>query len=317
MKIIVTGGAGFIGSHLVDYLISHGHEVIVIDHFRREKLRFLNPAAKIYKVSFGSPEVEEILAKEKPQVIYHLAAQISVTYSIEQPLHDLETNILSALRLLEFSKKLGVEKIIFVSSGGAIYGDHHQIPTPEVMNAKPISPYGIHKQAFEHYLDSARIRGDINSAILRLSNVYGPRQQLTGGEGGVMPIFLNNIFTGKKSVIFGDGSSTRDYLFVHDAVEAFICALDHELDQPVNISTGQETSISQLWQLLQQIHQEGIEKDHLPFRAGEIMRSCLHPAQAQSLLGWRAATSLEQGLRETYDWFKATYYDAQGDNGTI
>jgi len=310
MKIVVTGGAGFIGSHLVDRLIEEGHGVVVLDHHQKDKLRFPNPAAKVYKLRFGDPQVEAALAKEKPEAIFHLAAQISVTFSVEHPIDDVETNIIDALKLLEYGRRAGVKKIVFVSSGGAIYGDHSIVPTPEVMDAKPISPYGIHKQAFEHYLDSLQNSSDISVAVLRPANIYGPRQQLTGGEGGVMPIFLNNFLNNRESVVFGDGSSTRDYLYVADAVDAFVAALDCKPPHPVNISTGRETSIAELWQILTAIHDGAALKKHLPFRPGEIMRSCLDASAAETILNWQPKTSLEQGLRETYDWFRSTYYDA-------
>lgn len=308
MRILVTGGAGFIGSHLVDRLVAEGHEVLVVDHHKSEKLRFTNPQAKVFRIRFGDPVVKEILLQEKPEVVYHLAAQISVTYSVEHPLDDATTNVIDALRFLDAIKEAGVSKIIFVSSGGAIYGDHHIIPTPEVMNARPISPYGIHKQAFEHYLDSWQVNNNISVAVLRFANVYGPRQQLRGGEGGVMPIFLNNFFTHQESIIFGDGASTRDYLYVQDAVDAFLKALDRELPRPVNVSTGKETSVLELWEILSRIHAGEINKRHLPARSGEINRSCLDHSLAQQILGWEPKTALVDGLRETYDWFKKTYY---------
>lgn len=310
MKTVVTGGAGFLGSHLVDRLVAEGHKPIVIDHYRQDKLRFPNAKAKVYKMRFGDDAVGEVLEKERPDAVFHLAAQISVTYSVEHPIKDAQTNIMDALRLLDHAIKAGVGKMVFVSSGGAIYGDHPVTPTPEVMDAKPISPYGIHKQAFEHYLDGLQHRGDIDVSIVRPANFYGPRQQVKGGSGAVVPIFLSKIFNGEEALIFGEGASTRDYVYVKDGIDAFMKALQTSTHEPVNIATGEEVSILKLWEILSSIHDGETVKRHEPSRPGEIEKSCLHPGRAEKILGWRATTPLEQGLRETYDWFKKTYYDA-------
>ena len=315
MKIVVTGGAGFIGSHLVDRLVMEDHDVIVVDHHRRNKLRFPNSNSRVYKMRFGDPELANMFEQESPDAVFHLAAQISVTHSVSNPVYDAQTNVIDALQLLQHAKRTGVEKFIFVSSGGAIYGDQELLPTPELMNAQPISPYGVNKQAFEHYLDAFGQVSDTSASVLRFANVYGPRQQLTGGEGGVIPLFLNKIFSKEEAIIFGDGSSTRDYVYVEDAVDAFMLALQKDLGVPINISTGAETSIQELWDILSDIHIGETKKVHEPDRPGEILRSCLDSSKCREVLGWEPATTLEQGLRQTYDWFKKTYY-AAGDNKT-
>jgi UDP-glucose 4-epimerase len=304
MKVLVTGGAGFIGSHLVDRLVSEGHDVVVIDHHKRKKRRFPNPEAKVHKVSFADAQaMEGVFTREKPDAVFHLAAQISVTKSIADPAGDAQTNIVDAIALLELARRHGCKKIIFSSSGGAIYGDHGVRPTPEIMNAKPISPYGIGKQAMEHYLEIYNQTYGVPSVSLRFANIYGPRQ-LSGGEGGVVSIFVDRIIKGEETIMYGDGSMTRDYLFVLDAVDAFIRALEHGVIGPVNISTGREVSVADLWGKIQDIHGAKQEPNFKPFRPGEVQHSVLSPHRAKEVLGWEPKTTLEEGLKETYDWFK-------------
>lgn len=316
MKIVVTGGAGFVGSHLVDRLALEGHEVVVVDHHKRDKLRFPNSEARVIKTHFGDPKIVDLFLAEKPDAVFHLAAQISVTHSVVDPVMDAQINIIDALQLLQAAKDAGTKKFIFASSGGAIYGDEDIVPTPELPNAQPISPYGVHKQTFEHYLQSMSRDSAISPIVLRFANIYGPRQQLSGGEGGVIPRFLEKILTNDTAIIFGDGSATRDYVFVDDAVDAFLLALQTDVPFPVNIATEKETSLLELWDLLARIHGEDVKKQHLPERKGEIMRSCLNASLGREILLWKPKTSLEQGLQQTYDWFKKTYYDASGNNGT-
>lgn len=304
MKICVTGGAGFVGSHLVDALVEDGHDVIVIDHFKREKKRFLNDSAKVYKISVADEGLEQVFEQEKPDVVCHLAAQISVTESVKDPVHDARVNILDALSLLEVAQRTGVQKIIFASSGGAIYGDHDELPTPELEHAEPISPYGIAKQSFEQYLQALHLAGGPLFINLRFANIYGPRQlPKNGGEAGVVAIFLDRLKKGEDVSIFGDGSSTRDYVYVSDAVEAFKKAIEAEQDGTYNISTGVETSVLDLWNTLKEIH--GTEHDHAfaPAREGEILRSALNPEKAKSGLGWSPKVTVFDGLKEAHRWF--------------
>ncbi|MBT4857178.1 NAD-dependent epimerase/dehydratase family protein [Candidatus Uhrbacteria bacterium] len=305
MKVLVTGGAGFIGSHLVDRLIDDGHEVIVIDHHKREKRRFPNAAATTHKVGFADEAaMEAVFKKEKPDAVCHLAAQISVTKSIEDPVADAQTNIVDAIALLDMARRHGCNKIVFSSSGGAIYGDHGIHPTPEIMNAQPISPYGIGKQAMEHYLELYSKAHGMQGVSLRFANIYGPRQQLSGGEGGVVPIFLDKILSGDPVTIFGDGSMTRDYLFVHDAVDAFVRALESDVSAAVNVSTGREVSVLELWNMVQDVHGKKQEPNFAPFRTGEVQHSVLAPNSAKDILGWEPMTTFEEGLAKTYKWFR-------------
>jgi len=304
MKVLVTGGAGFIGSHLVDRLINDGHQVVVIDHHKREKRRFPNPNATVYKVSFADVEaMRAVFEKERPDALCHLAAQISVTKSVEDPVADARINIVDSLALLDLARAYKCHRIVFSSSGGAIYGDHPVRPTPEIMNAQPISPYGIGKQAMEHYLAFYQKVHGLSCVSLRFANVYGPRQ-LAGGEGGVISIFIDRILSGDPVTIFGDGSMTRDYLFVGDAVEAFARALTQEVSGPVNVATGREVSVGELWEKIQEVHGCKQEPIYAALRPGEVGRSVLAPDMAISAIDWKMKTSLEQGLKETYEWFK-------------
>ncbi|MFH1711751.1 MAG: NAD-dependent epimerase/dehydratase family protein [Patescibacteria group bacterium] len=308
MKILVTGGSGFIGSHLVDTLVAGGHEVVIVDHHQREKKRFPNSAAKLYKLSFDDPALSEVFISEQPDAVCHLAAQISVTYSVAQPIEDANRNIINSVRLMEMARQGGCEHFVFASSGGAIYGDHKLRPTPEVFDAEPLSPYGIAKQTFEYYVDFYRDKYGMKNGVLRFSNVYGPRQ-FSGGEASVISIFINKLLAGQPATIFGDGSSTRDYLFVTDAVHALAQALEQSFNETVNVSSGTEISVVELWDRLKRIHGVEHELDFQPERAGEVKCSCLSPQTAKEKLGWRAQFSLDEGLKQTYDWFKAEKQD--------
>ncbi|MCH8049130.1 GDP-mannose 4,6-dehydratase [Patescibacteria group bacterium] len=303
MKVLVSGGSGFIGSHLVDTLVAAGHEVIVVDHHKRKKRRFPNPAATLHKMSFHHPALSEIFRLERPDAVCHLAAQISVTHSVADPIMDAQTNIVNSVALLDLARKSGCKTFIFASSGGAIYGDHEIRPTPEVFDSAPLSPYGVGKQSFEHYLDFYRKHHAMRSAVLRFSNVYGPRQ-FSGGEASVISIFINKLISGDPAVIFGDGSATRDYLYVADAVDALAKTLESSFNGVVNVSSGEEISVVELWKKLKAIHGQDHPVEFHQQRTGEVQRSCLSTTLAKEKLGWQPKTSLEEGLRKTYEWFK-------------
>ncbi len=299
MKIVVTGGAGFVGSHLVDALVARGDEVIVVDHHKREKVRYPNAGATYYKIDFSDPAVDDILQNEKPDAIVHLAAQISVTYSIANPVDDARRNLVDSLALLNAAQKAGVQRFVFASSGGAIYGDHAIRPTPLVHDTLPGTPYGISKQMFEHYL----AQSGMSYAALRFANIYGPRQQVTSGgeEGSVIALFLNKLFSGEPLVIFGDGSATRDYVYVDDAVHAFIAALDSDYVGIVNVGTGVETSVQTLADTLLTIHGTTHPVTYSPFRSGETMHSALAYNSAKEHIGWVPTVTFADGLRKAYD----------------
>lgn len=309
MKVLVTGGAGFIGSHLVDALVARGHEVIVVDHHKREKLRYPNPAATLHKVDFRDAMVEEVLQRERPDAICHLAAQISVTRSIANPVHDAQKNLIDSLHLLDAARRAGVRRFIFSSSGGAIYGDHPQRPTPLLHDTLPNTPYGIGKQMFEQYLAQSHKQHGTEYVSLRFANIYGPRQQATRGgeEGNVISIFLSKLISGEPIVIYGDGAASRDYVYVDDAVDAFLRALDSTYVGPVNVSTGRETSVRMLYDLLTAAHGGGHPLVHEPYRHGETLRSVLAYDSAKEHLGWEPKTVFADGLEKTYTWFMKAF----------
>jgi UDP-glucose 4-epimerase len=308
MKVVVTGGAGFVGSHVVDALVARGDEVLVIDHYKREKLRFENDKSRIHKTSFGHESVAEIFTTERPDAVVHLAAQISVTASIVDPIHDVQNNILESLRLLSIAAQTGCKRFVFVSSGGAIYGDHPVLPTPLLDDAFPLSPYGVAKFSIEHYLSAFREQHGLASIALRFANIYGPRQQLKAtGEGNVMAVYMGRMLQGQPVTIFGDGTATRDYLYVDDAVAAILAALDSSATGAVNVGTGQGISVQTVYDTLMDIHGERHPLKYEPFRKGEVFHSVIDPASARELLGWEAKVSFEEGLRRMYEWFMGTF----------
>ena len=309
MKVLVTGGAGFVGSHLVDGLVEAGYDVVVVDHHQREKMRYPNERATVYKIDFNDPQMAKVLTDETPDVICHLAAQISVTKSIADPLFDADRNIIDSLQLLERARLAGVKKIVFASSGGAIYGDYPVRPTPLVEDSQPTTPYGVSKQIFEYYLAAYYKMYGLDYVALRFANIYGPRQQASklGEEGNVISIFLNRLLTGKPGTIFGDGSASRDYLYVKDAVQAFIRAIESDYVGKVNVSTSEETSVQELFDKLVAIHGVVHPVDYEPFRKGETMRSVLDNSSAKEFLGWLPTVSLDEGLKATYDWFMQAF----------
>ena len=303
-KVLVTGGLGFIGSNLVDALIGHGHQVVVIDRNKPGIFKPENSKAKYYQMDFGSPEVKKVFQKEKPEVVLHMAAQISVPKSVADPVGDAENNILKSLGLLEIARKSGVKRFLFASSGGAIYGDYPVFPTPELRSVKPLSPYGIGKQAFEYHLLQAGNEHGFSTMILRMANVYGPRQGLKG-DSGVVGVFCKKIALGEPIEIFNKGKETRDFIFVGDAVEAFHKAIDSNEIGFVNISSGREIKIKDLFSTLVKISGKKVDFKLSPPRSkGEILRSVLSNRLAKKKLGWQPKNSLEEGLKKTYAWFE-------------
>lgn len=308
MKILVTGGAGFVGSHLVDALVLRGDEVIVIDHYKREKLRFENAASRIHKISFGHESVEEIFAEERPEVVVHLAAQISVTASIVDPIDDAQRNIIESLRLLKIAERSGCRRFVFISSGGAIYGDHPVRPTPLLDDAFPLSPYGVAKFGFEHYLAGVDPNSGMKTIALRFANIFGPRQQLKStGEGNVMAVYLARMIAGEPVVIFGDGSATRDYVYVRDAVDAILAAIDSDAEGMVNIGTGVGVPVQAVYDTIMEIHGEEHPLLYEPFRKGEVFHSVIDPSTGFEMLGWRARVPFREGMEEMYQWFMETF----------
>ena len=303
MKIAVTGGAGFIGSHLVDYLIEQGHEVTIIDDLTIGSKKNVNKKSYFQKVSIQSPGIRKIFEKKKYQYIFHLAAQKSVIQSLTDPINDAEQNILGSLNILETIRELQPScHMIFFSTGGAIYGDTKIMPTREKHPAQPSSPYGIAKHAVEQYLDFYKKIHGISSTVLRCANVYGPRQD-PKGEAGVVAIFMNMIHKGKTPRVNGNGRQTRDFIYVKDVVRACARTLQKKTQATLNLGTGTETSVKNLLREIKKISGFRGKLQYGPTIRGEQQRSCLDNRLAKKLLGWKPRYTLEQGLRETWEWF--------------
>lgn len=303
MKILVTGGAGFIGSHIVDALLAQGHEVAVMDNLITGRKENLNTQAKFYHVDIRDKEVEDIFKREHFEVVYHQAAQMDVRKSVADPRYDAEVNILGTLNLLQQAQKTSVKKFIFASTGGAIYGEQVQFPAEEEHPTWPASPYGITKLACEKYLAFFGQNYGISYALLRYANVYGPRQS-PHGEAGVVAIFTSRMLGGEQPVINGDGKQTRDYVYVGDVVAANLRALDYPKNDYFNVGTGIETDVNELFRILNQATGNRVKELHGAAKAGEQLRSVLSYDKAARLLDWRPKVGLEQGLAQTVAWFQ-------------
>jgi UDP-glucose 4-epimerase len=314
MKILVTGGAGFIGSNVVDGYIRAGHDVVVVDNLFTGKKSNLNPKATFYKVDIRSPEVREIFEREKPEILNHHAAQISVPASVSDPLFDADVNLKGFLNLLENAVKHKTKKVIFISSGGAIYGEAEEYPTSESYAPKPLSPYAISKFCSEFYLGYYRHQHRVEYTILRYANIYGPRQ-IPHGEAGVVSIFMTNLLEGTPSVLnhFPDEPKgmIRDYCFVGDVVKANLMALTRGGEDFFNIGTGRETRTLDLYRVIYEAAKEvrpGLSEalsrlSAQAARPGDIRKSCLVVHKAKKGLGWIPETNLDQGIRLTFQWW--------------
>lgn len=303
-KILVTGGAGFIGSHLTDRLIREGCKVVVIDNLSTGEKENLNRGARFYKADVLSSEIFKIFAKEKPEAVFHFAAHIEARMSVEDPVSDAKANILGTLNVLDACRKSGVKKIIFASSGGEIYGDAKEIPTPETYAPDPISPYGVAKLAVEGYLNSYFKIFKIPFISLRLGNVYGPRQN-PKGEAGVIAIFTNKMLKKEESLfIHGDGKQTKDYIFISDVIDASVLSFEKGLEGVLNIGTGKETSVMDIFSKIKKLTNSEIKAKHTAFPKIGFKRGCLSVKKAKKTLGWRPKINLEKGLEITVDWFK-------------
>jgi UDP-glucose 4-epimerase len=301
VKIAVTGGAGFIASHVVDAYLDGGHEVHVIDDFSTGQNVNVNSQATLHRVDIAEKEAARLIEQIKPDVLNHHAAQMDVRHSVADPMFDARVNILGFINLLEACKNSGVKKIIFASSGGAVYGEQKVFPAPESHDTEPASPYGVSKRAGELYLSYYHQAFGLPYIALRYANVYGPRQSAKG-EAGVVAIFLSALLAGKTPVINGDGRQTRDYVYVGDVVAANVAALQSSFIGPINIGTGVETDVVTIYQHLRQAVGSPIEAQHGPAKPGEQRRSCLDAGCAAQILGWRPQMTLKDGLRHTVDY---------------
>lgn len=304
MKIMVTGGAGFIGSHIVDLFIKEGHQVIIIDNLSTGRKGNINPAAAFYHCDIRDESLEEVFAREKPDVVDHHAAQVSVRDSVADPVFDLEINIRGTVHLLELSRKYGVKKVIFASSGGAIYGEQDYFPADEKHPLRPLSPYGAAKLAGESYLYYYRQNFDLSYVALRYANVYGPRQD-PFGEAGVIAIFSQGMLNGKPLIINGTGEQTRDYVYVEDIARMNLLALNDKAEGPFNVGTGRETTVNYLFNQIRALTQAKAPEVHGEPKKGEQFRSVLSAGKAKQILGWEPHVELDEGLKRTVEFFKA------------
>ena len=298
MKVLVTGGAGFIGSHVVGALIEEGHKVLVVDNLSTGKKEYLNPEATFYQLDIRSPELEDVFRREKPDLVNHHAAHVDVRHSVDDPRHDADVNIAGSLNLLECARRYGVSKFVYASSGGAIYGEPEHLPCDEGHPLNPLCPYGVSKLAVEKYLFVYGHTYGLRYVILRYPNVYGPRQDPTG-EGGVVAIFARQMVRGEGAVINGSGEQERDFVYVDDIVSANRLAQDRLHGQIYNLGTGVGTSINDLFALMAAMTGYDAEPTHLPPKSGETFKIYLDSSKARVELGWQAEVGLHEGLRRT------------------
>jgi UDP-glucose 4-epimerase len=309
MRILVTGGAGFIGSHVVDALIKRGHEVSVVDDLSTGKREHLNPRAKFYHLDIrDAHHLEEVFAAERPEIVNHQAARANVRESMAKPVLYAEVNVIGSLNLLELSRKYGVERFIYASTGGAVYGEPEYLPADESHPVNPLDPYGASKHFVEHYLYLYGVNYGLRYVALRYANVYGPRQD-PYGEAGAVAIFTGQMLTGEEPVINGGGEQERDFVYVGDIAAANIRAMEESGSQIYNIGWGVGTSINEIFAKLKEI--TGYEKEavHGPPKLGEVFKIYLDASKARRGLGWAPRVELDEGMRRTVEYFR----NARGD----
>jgi UDP-glucose 4-epimerase len=290
MRALVTGGAGFIGSHVVDALLARGDDVAVVDDLSSGRREHVPDGVPLHVTDIA--EIAPVMNEQRPDVVFHLAAQVDVRKSVADPAHDARVNVAGTASVLEAARAAGASRVLLASTGGALYGESVPLPTPEDTPPAPFSPYGASKAAAETYLALfTRLHG-LSTMALRFGNVYGPRQD-PHGEAGVIAIYAGAKVEGRRAIVYGDGTQTRDYVYVADVVSGFLAAAGSDATGAVNIGTGVETSVLELTQAI------GVEADFAPARTGEIARSCLDVSRAAELLGWRAEVTLAEGLDRT------------------
>jgi len=304
VKVLVTGGAGFIGSHVTDVFLDAGHEVWALDDLSSGRRENLRPEVRLVVADIRSPDAARMVEAERFDVMCHLAAQMDVRRSVTDPRFDADVNVAGFLNLLEAARKSGVRKVVFSSTGGAIYGEQDVYPAPETHPTRPVSPYGVSKASGELYLGYYRAQYGLRSTALRYANVYGPRQN-PHGEAGVVAVFSERLLRGDGCTVNGTGEQTRDFVFGPDVARANLLAATGDVEGPVNVGTGIETDVNRLYALLARA--AGVERpaQHAPAKPGEQLRSSVDPARAAKVLGWRPTVVLEEGLRRTVDWFRA------------
>ncbi|TNE72961.1 NAD-dependent epimerase/dehydratase family protein [bacterium] len=303
MKIVVSGGAGFIGSHIVDGLVNEGHEVHIIDDLSGGFVANLNPGAIFHKLDIRSEEIAHLWEKEQFEVLIHQAAQMDVRRSVADPIFDADINVKGFLNLMESGRKNGLKKVMFASTGGAIYGEPEYTPQDENHPLQPLSPYGITKLVTERYLFFYEQTYGIQWNALRYANVYGPRQN-PHGEAGVVAIFIEKMLQNEPVFINGNGLQTRDYVYVKDVVQANLKALHYSKSGIFNVGTQKETSVVTLFRNIKQLTLTSTPEEYKPAKAGEQMRSVISTKKIESELGWKCQYDLKIGLAETVGWFK-------------
>ncbi|MDF1565232.1 MAG: NAD-dependent epimerase/dehydratase family protein [Deltaproteobacteria bacterium] len=303
MRILVTGGAGFIGSHAVEALLADGRQVLVLDDLSSGKRANLPKGVPLEVLDIRSPEAAERVVAFGADAMVHLAAQMDVRRSVEDPLFDADVNVRGSLNLLEACRRAGTRRVIFASTGGAIYGEQEHFPAREDHPQRPVSPYGCAKSAVERYLGFYEVEYGFECLSLRFANVYGPRQD-PHGEAGVVAIFCGRLLSGEPCTIFGDGAQTRDYVYVGDIARAIALAVGSEVSGALNLGTGMETDVVLLYRLLAAAAGSDAEPTFAPARPGEQQRSCVDPSLAGERLDWRPEIELPEGLRKTLESFR-------------
>ena len=301
--MMVTGGAGFIGSHVVDALIDAGHDVVVVDDLSTGKEENVNPFANFYEIDIRSGKMTGIFEKERPDIVVHHAAQMDVRRAVSEPDFDASVNILGGLNILENGQRTGLRKLVFASTGGAVYGEPTQLPVVESHRIVPLSPYGLTKFTFEQYLGLYHRLYGFDYTILRYPNVYGPRQD-PHGEAGVIAIFTGQLLRGERSTIFGDGSKTRDYVYVSDIVAANMLVLEQGQGQTFNVVSGEQTSDLRIFETVRDVVVVRAEPQYADRRPGEIDRIALDSTRCREALGWEPTISLEAGITRAVRWHR-------------
>jgi UDP-glucose 4-epimerase len=312
MRALVTGGAGFIGSTLVDRLLAEGHEVDVVDDLSNGSLQNLADARAasdrqltFHNLDIRDPSLMDLMARRQPEVVFHMAAQASIPLSVEQPVFDAEVNVIGTLHVLEGARRAGSRKVVYAASGGSVYGETDDVPTKESAPHRPVSPYGVSKKAAHDYLVAYRELHAIEFTSLALANVYGPRQAAEG-EAGVIAVWARRLVAGEQCVINGDGSHTRDYVYVDDVVDAFSRAADRGSGLLINIGTGIEMSNGELYRVMSEAAGTKTPPLYGPPRAGDVQRSALDPGRAEIHLGWKPWTALGDGVAALLAWLSET-----------
>lgn len=303
MKVLVTGGAGFIGSNIVDALVERGDDVVIVDNLCEGRRENVNPQARLYEISICDPELAKVFEQEKPDIVNHHAAQINLRKSVDEPLFDAQENILGSINVIVNSVRSGVRKLIYSSSGGAIYGEPDYLPADENHPVRPVSQYGVSKYCVEHYIELYARQNDLSYAILRYANIYGPRQN-PFGEAGVVAIFARQMMRGERPSIFGPGNKTRDYAHVSDVVSVNILAMEQDANVTCNIGTGVETSDQEIYDAVAAALGYTEKPIYTEVRPGEIQRICLDCSRAKQELGWEHKVSLKEGIASTVAYFK-------------